>query len=91
MNLDNIIFIDNLPTIDLHGQTKDIAGVMVNDFINDNLKCKNEFIVIIHGFGEQILRKKTHEILRKNKRVKDYKLFIYNAGCTIVQLDLKKL
>lgn len=90
MNLDDIIFIDNLPTLDLHGQTSDLAGVMVNDFIRDNLKCKNEFVVIIHGFGAYILKNKTHEILSKNKYVLGYKLFIYNAGCTIVKLDLKK-
>lgn len=88
MNLEDIIFIDNLPTLDLHGFTSDIAKVMVNDFIKDNLKCKNEFIVIIHGFGSYILKNTTHEILKRNKFVKDYKLFIYNAGCTIVQLKV---
>ena len=54
-------------------------------------ELKNEFVVIIHGFGAYKLKNKTHEILSKNKYVLDYKLFIYNAGCTIVKLDLKKI
>ena len=91
MNLDEIVFIENFPKLDLHCVERDISRVMVNDFIRDNLKCKNEFVVIIHGFGAYILKNKTHEILSKNKYVLDYKLFIYNAGCTIVKLDLKKI
>ena len=38
MNLDSIIFVDNLPTIDLHGLDKQTCIVTVNDFIIDNIK-----------------------------------------------------
>lgn len=89
MNLDSIIFIDNLPTLDLHGLDRETSRVLVNDFINDNYKCKNEFIVIIHGNGEHILKNTVHETLSKNKKVKDHKLFIYNTGCTIVMLNIE--
>ena len=49
--IDNILFIDRFPKLDLHGYTSDIAALAVNDFINDNIKMKNEIIVIIHGIG----------------------------------------
>lgn len=51
MTLNDVIFIDNFPTIDLHGYDRDSARVATNDFINDNIKMKNDIIVIIHGRG----------------------------------------
>ena len=37
MNLEDIIFTDNLPTIDLHGFDKDYARIKINEFIRDNI------------------------------------------------------
>ena len=51
MNLEDVIFTDNLPTIDLHGFDRDYARVKINEFINDNRKMKNSIIVIVHGIG----------------------------------------
>ena len=56
MKLDNIIFIDNLPKIDLHGLDRETARVYINDFIKDNIKLKNEIFLIIHGVGSGILK-----------------------------------
>ena len=56
MRLNDIIFIDNLPTLDLHGFDRETARVLINDFINDNIKLKNQFVIIIHGIGGGILR-----------------------------------
>ena len=39
-----IIFIDSLPSIDLHGYDKDSARVKVLEFINDNKIMKNDII-----------------------------------------------
>ena len=74
------------PKIDIHGETTDTAVFVVNDFINDNLKMKNEYIVIIHGKGTGVLRKKVHEILKDNKMVEKYELDVMNLGQTIVKL-----
>ena len=38
----------NLPTLDLHGETKEISTVLINDFIEDNYKMKNKKVIIIH-------------------------------------------
>ncbi len=90
MNLNEIIFIDNLPTLDLHGLDRETARVAINDFINDNLKMKNQIIVIIHGIGTGILRKTTQLVLSQNRNVLEHKIFLYNIGCTIVKLNLTK-
>lgn len=88
MNLSEVIFIDNLPTIDLHGFDRDYARIKVLEFINDNIYMKNDIIVIVHGCGNGILKAEVHKILSKNKRVLDYKLFYNNTGSTIVKLKL---
>lgn len=88
MNLNNIIFIDNLPKLDLHGLDRETARVLVNDFVRDNIKMKNEVIVIIHGIGTGIVRKTVNETLKKNKNVLEFKSFYNNLGSTIVKIKL---
>ena len=65
MNLNDLLFIDNLPTLDLHGFDRETARVTINDFINDNKKLKNNFIVIIHGIGSGVLKNVTQDTLKK--------------------------
>ena len=88
MNISNIIFIDNLPKIDLHSLDRDTARVYINDFISDNKHMKNEFVVIVHGNGSGILRKTTAETLSKNKNVIEYQTFYNNRGCTIAKIRI---
>lgn len=88
MNLNNLIFIDNLPSINLHGLDRDTARVMIDDFIKDNYKMKNKFVVIVHGNGQGILKKVTTDVLKLNKLVSDYKIYYFNSGCTIVQINI---
>lgn len=90
MNLDNVIFVENLPKLDLHGFDRETARVAILDFINDNIKMKNEIINIVHGRGTGILKETTHKVLRKNKNVLGYKTFYNNSGCTIVKLKFDK-
>lgn len=84
--LNSIIFIENLPTLDLHGYDSMSAKVAINDFIRDNKVMKNQFIVIVHGIGTGIIRRATIDTLKRNKSVADYKSYMYNNGCTIVQI-----
>ncbi len=88
MELKEIIFTETLPKIDLHGLDRDTARVYVNDFVKDNIVLKNEFIVIIHGIGNGILKKEVHETLRKNKNVIEYKTLYNNNGSTIVKIKI---
>lgn len=86
MSLDEIIFIDSLPSLDLHGFDSDYARIKINEFINDNRKMGNYNVVIVHGIGSGTIKKVTHDTLRKNKYVEDFKIFIGNVGCTIVEI-----
>ena len=88
MELREIIFVDSLPKIDLHGLDRDTARVYVSDFIKENIKLKNEFIVIIHGIGSGLLKKTVHNLLSKNKSVIEYKTLYNNMGSTIVKIKI---
>ncbi len=85
MSIDDY-FIDNLPTLDLHGEIRQSARVLVKEFINDNYVLENKKIVIIHGVGTGALRKEVNDILKKDKRVESFKVIGYNPGCTLVYL-----
>ena len=86
MNLNEILFIDNCPTLDLHGYDRETARVAINDFIKDNIVMKNEIVVIIHGIGSGIIRNTVKNTLEKNKSVLEFKTFYNNRGATIVKL-----
>ena len=83
--------LDNLPTLDLHGEYKESAIILTDEFINDNIVLKNSKIVVVHGLGSDILRKSLHEHLKHDKRVKEFYLDPWNIGQTIVHLNTKKI
>ncbi len=85
MDLDSIIFVDNLPKLDLHGFDRETARVIVLDFIKDNIKMKNEIINIVHGHGSGILKDTVHDTLRKNRNVIEFKTVSNNEAMTIVK------
>lgn len=88
MELKEVIFIDNLPSLDLHGFDKNYARVKVLEFIKDNIILKNDIICIVHGRGTGTLKEEIHKVLKKHKNVLEYKLFYNNIGCTIVKLKI---
>ena len=77
---------NNLPSLDLHGEDREYARIVINDFIRDHYQIQSEKIIIIHGIGTGILRKTTQDTLRKNKLVKSYRIDFFNPGTTIVEL-----
>lgn len=79
-------FLNILPSIDVHGFTRETVYVPVSDFINDNIKLRNKKIIIIHGIGYGILRDEINRRFKMDKRVKKLYLSIDNAGCTIIEL-----
>jgi DNA-nicking Smr family endonuclease len=89
-NLNNIVFYDSLPKLDLHGFDSETARVAINDFVNDNKKMKKEVILIVHGNGSGILQKTTDNTLRKNKNVIEFKRTIGNTGCTVVRISFDR-
>ncbi len=89
MNLDDVVFIDSLPTLDLHGFDSDYARVKINEFIDDNYIMGNSIVVIVHGIGSGVIKKVTQDTLSRNKKVLSHKIFMNNVGCTIAQITKK--
>lgn len=83
------VFIDNIPTLDLHGEIRDSARVLVKEFIQDNYDLKNNKVNIIHGVGKGILKDEVYKILKQDKKVDSFHLNHYNSGCTIVYIKNK--
>lgn len=82
------IFTAMYPSVDLHGETSATMVAVLNEFIADNVKLQNRKIAIIHGIGEGILKRTTHEMLKHDKRIKTYYLEMCNPGCTIAEINL---
>ena len=89
MKLNDVLFVDSLPTLDLHGYDALYAQIKINEFIKDNYLMGNSNLVIVHGIGSGVIRHTTHDTLKKNKLVADYQIFAGNVGMTIVELVAK--
>lgn len=85
------VFINSYPKLDLHGEIKSSARVLVNEFINDNYILKNNKVLIIHGKGTGALKEEVFKVLKSNKLVSEYHLDIFNDGCTIVYIKNKNV
>ena len=80
---------NSLPTLDLHGETRETARILVNQFIDDNIKMGNYKISIVHGIGTGTLRKEVREFLLHDKRIEKFYIDFFNVGCTIVKIREK--
>ncbi len=80
------MILSNTKTLDLHGETKDISKILVNEFIDECYLSGEEVAVIIHGIGSGIVKKAVHEVLRTNKKIERFYLDFTNAGQTIVKI-----
>lgn len=89
MTLNDVVFIDTFPKLDLHGYDRETARVAIEDFIKENRKMKQEIFVIVHGIGSGILKETTKQVLSRNKYVLEFKTYYYNNGCTMVQIEIK--
>lgn len=78
-------FTYNLPHLDIHGETGATCVAVINSFIKDNIHLKNKKFIIVHGKGSGILKKATHELLKKNKNIKKYYIDGMNDGQTIIE------
>ena len=88
MTINEVIFIDNLPKLDLHGFDRESARVAINDFIKDNQKMGNEVVLIVHGIGQGIVREACLNTLKRSKDVIEFKSVYNNRGCMLVQIRL---
>lgn len=83
-------FLKILPKLDLHGETRDTIRFLIIDFLKVNTLMGKEKVQIVHGRHGSVLRKETHEILKKCPYVKSFSLYGFNDGVTIVELVKNK-
>ena len=75
--------------LDIRGMETLEAESVVENFISAAVMGKLETVTIIHGKGTGALRKAVHDILRRNKAVKSFRLGVYGegeSGVTVVTL-----
>ncbi len=77
----------NIPNIDLHKfQNSYEALEFLETKIYNYYKNSEQYVRVIHGIGEGILKAKVHEALRENLLVKAFELE-ENGGSTIILLN----
>ena len=68
------------PEIDLRGMDALEAEAVLSNFLDTAFMANLEQIRIIHGKGTGVLRKTVHELLKRNKHVKKFRLGVYGEG-----------
>ena len=68
--------------LDIRGMETLEAESVVETFLSSAVMGKLETVTIIHGKGTGALRKAVHDILRRNKAVKSFRLGVYGEGET---------
>ena len=75
--------------LDIRGYETLEAESVVENYLDAAVMAKLETVTIIHGKGTGALRKAVHEILKRSKVVKSFRLGRYGegeAGVTVVEL-----
>ena len=76
----------NIPTLDLHGENRDTARILIDEFITDNIKMGNYKVAIVHGIGTGTIKNETHKVLKADLRIEKFYIDFFNIGCTIVEI-----
>ena len=76
--------------LDIRGLETLEAESVVETFLSAAVMGKLETVTIIHGKGTGALRKAVHDILRRNKAVKAFRLGVYGEGETGVTVVTMK-
>ena len=75
--------------LDIRGMETIEAESVVENFLSAAVMGKLDTVTIIHGKGTGALRKAVHDILRRSKAVKSFRLGVYGegeSGVTVVTL-----
>ena len=66
--------------LDIRGMETLEAESVVENFLSTAVMGRLETVTIIHGKGTGALRRAVHDILRRSKAVKDFRLGVYGEG-----------
>ncbi len=77
------------PELDLRGQNGEDGWFMVDKYLDDAVFAGIQSVRLIHGKGTGALRRALWERLKKDKRIKEFRLGMYgegDSGVTVVEL-----
>ena len=86
---DTPLILQFIRELDIRGLETLEAESVVENFLSAAVMGKLETVTIIHGKGTGALRKAVHDILRRNRAVKSFRLGVYGegeSGVTVVTL-----
>ncbi len=75
--------------LDIRGMDSLEAEAVVSQYLDSAVMGKLNVVTVIHGKGTGALRKAVHQMLRKDPRVKSFRLGVYGegeSGVTVVEL-----
>ncbi|WOO88144.1 Smr/MutS family protein [Mollicutes bacterium LVI A0039] len=81
-----------MTTLDIHNKTASEAQILVKGFIRERFELRDYNILIIHGFGQSIMRGVVWSECEKNKLVDKYELApprLGGGGVTYIELKKK--
>ena len=79
------------PELDLRGFTAEEALSVTDKYLDDAVMCHLENVTIIHGKGTGVLRREIHNMLKRDRRVKEFRLGEFGEGdygVTVVKLKV---
>jgi DNA mismatch repair protein MutS2 len=77
-------------SLDLHGRTRAEAERLVRDALAAAVRDGVRRLTVIHGKGTGALRERVNQLLRNDKRVKQFRLGAWNeggAGVTVAEFS----
>lgn len=82
-----------MTTLDIHNKTQSEAQIIVKAFIRERFELRDYNILIVHGFGQMIMRNVVWSICENSKYVEKYELApprLGGGGVTYITLNKKK-
>jgi len=72
--------------LDLRGKNADEGLIELERFLDNSSIANIPMVTVIHGKGTGILRNAVHDYLRRDRRIKSYRLGRYGEGETGVTI-----
>ncbi len=82
-----------MTTLDIHNKTQSEAQIIVKGFIRERYELRDYNVLIVHGFGQSIMRNVVWSECERSKYVDNYELApprLGGGGVTYITLKKKK-
>lgn len=83
-----------MTTLDIHNRTSSEAQIIVKGFLRERYELRDYNILIIHGFGQSVMRDVVWSICANSNYVEKYELApprLGGGGVTYIELKKKNV